>query len=621
MDDQYAHVRPVQMGRMVVRAEARGDGAHVVRSVEALGAYPRSIGDAIQGWAEKTPDALMVADRHGPDGAWRRLSYAEVIAALPPLAQGLLDSGLSAERPLVILSGNEIEHLLLGLAAMWVGIPYAPISPAYSLISSDFGKLKHVAGLLTPGMVYVSDGAKFGRAVEAAFGEDVPLVVKANPTGRRNTLSFDDLAVTAVTDAVAKAHEAITLDTIAKVLFTSGSTGMPKGVITTNRMMVCNQEMIRTALAFLRDEPPVLLDWMPWNHVAGGSHNTGIAFYNGGSFYIDDGQPTPARIGLSLRNLREVQATLHTNVPKAYEFLVAAFDEDPVVRRNFFAKAKLVQYAGASLSQHVFDGLDRAAQTELGQRVMIITGYGSTETAPFAFTTTWPVTEAGHIGLPAAGMTIKLVPDGDKTELRLKGPNVTPGYWRDDQKTAEAFDEEGFYKIGDAIKPVDADDLSKGFVFDGRVSEDFKLSTGTWVNFAAVRKSVISACAPLIRDVVLTGADRNHLGALIFPDMEACARHAGLPPGRDAEEIIAQPSVAQKFSESLSALARSATGSSSHVARAIVLTTPPDIDKGEVTDKGSINQRAVLASRAELVERLYKDEAGEGVLDLPRERT
>lgn len=621
MSDQTVDVRGVRMGRMVVRADTRGDGVRLVRSVEALGAYQRSLVDAIAAWADKTPDALMVADRNGPEGDWRKLSYADVVAAIPPLAQGLLDAGLSAERPLVILSGNEIEHLLLGLAAIWVGIPYAPISPAYSLISSDFGKLKHIAGLLTPGMVYVSDGARFAKAIDTAFGDEVPVVVRTDPTERPNTISFDTLAATAVTDAVAKAHDAITLDTIAKVLFTSGSTGMPKGVITTNRMMVCNQEMIRTALAFLRDEPPVMLDWMPWNHVAGGSHNTGIAFYNGGSFYIDDGQPTPARIGLTLRNLRDVQPTMHTNVPKAYEFLVAAFDEDPLVRRNFFAKAKIVQYAGASLSQHVFDGLERAAQAELGQRVMIITGYGSTETAPFAFTTTWPVTEAGHIGLPAAGMTIKLVPDGDKTELRLKGPNVTPGYWRDDQKTKEAFDEEGFYKIGDAIKPVDADDLSQGFVFDGRVSEDFKLSTGTWVNFAAVRKSVISACAPLIRDVVLTGADRNYLGALIFPDMEACARHAGLPAGSAAEEVFGHPAVAQKFADNLAALAGSATGSSSHVARAIVLTTPPDIDKGEVTDKGSINQRAVLAARAELVEQLYQNEPGAGVLDLPRERT
>ncbi|HCO56181.1 MAG TPA: feruloyl-CoA synthase, partial [Pelagibacterium sp.] len=346
--------------------------------------------------------------------------------------------------------------------------------------------------------------------------------------------------------------------------------------------------------------------------------NTGIAFYNGGSLYIDDGQPTPAKIGNTLRNLHEVQPTVYLTVPKGYEFLVAAFEDDHEVRRKFFSRMKLMQYAGASLSQHVFDGMDRAARAELGQRVMIITGYGSTETAPFAFTTTWPVQEAGHIGLPAAGMEIKLVPNGDKMELRLKGPNVTPGYWRDAEKTREAFDEDGFYKIGDAVKPADENDISKGFVFDGRVSEDFKLSTGTWVNFASVRKAVIGACAPLVRDVVLTGADRNHLGALIFPDFEACARHAGLPAGTDPAQIAQHSAIRDKFSVELAALARRATGSSTHVARAHVMVGLPDIDKGEVTDKGSINQRAVLAARRDLVEALYCEPVPADVLDLPR---
>jgi feruloyl-CoA synthase len=383
-------------------------------------------------------------------------------------------------------------------------------------------------------------------------------------------------------------------------------------------MMACNQEMIRSAMAYFEDEPPVLLDWMPWNHVAGGSHNTGIAIYNGGTFYIDDGMPVPGRFDATLRNLREVQPTYFTNVPKAYEFLVAALHKDADLRRSFFARLKIIQYAGASLAQHVFDGLDETAKAELGERIMIITGYGSTETAPFAFTTTWPVERAGHIGLPAPGMEVKLVPNGDKIELRLKGPNVTPGYWRDAEKTAEAFDEEGYYKIGDAVRPVDPADYTKGFVFDGRVSEDFKLSTGTWVNFAGVRASIIGACAPLIRDVVLTGLDRNFIGALIFPDLEACSSLAGLPSGTDAETVLSHPAVRQRFADSLGALARRATGSSNHVARAIVMATPPDIDKGEVTDKGSINQRAVRTARPELVEAIYAETPGPDVFDLPR---
>ncbi len=609
-------IRPVRLGNMTAEAERRPDGTIIVRSVEPLGAYPRSIVDALEAWARATPDAVLIADREG--AGWRTLSFAQVLERLPPLAQALLDAGLSPDRPLVILSGNEIEHLLLGLAAIWVGIPYAPISPAYSLLSTDFGKLRHIAGLLTPGLLYASEGMRFAPAIAAAFPADTPLVVRTDPPGGRPVRSFAELLATTVTPAVASAHAAITADTVAKVLFTSGSTDLPKGVITTNRMMACNQQMIRQALAFVADEPPVLLDWMPWNHVAGGSHNTGMAIYNGGTFYIDDGQPTPARFGRTLENLSQVQPTFFTNVPKAYEFLVAAFDAHPEARRNLFARLRLLQYAGAGLSQHVFEGLDRAARDETGERVMIITGYGSTETAPFAFTTTWPVEEAGHIGLPAAGMTIKLVPNEDKTELRLKGPNVTPGYWRDPVRTAEAFDEEGFYRIGDAVRHADPSDLGKGFVFDGRVTEDFKLSTGTWVNFAAVRKAVISACAPLIRDVVLTGLDLDAIGAMIFPDVEACGRLAGLPAGTEAAAVIAHPAVRQRFGACLAALARQATGSSNHVARALLLAEPPDIDRGEITDKGSINQRAVRSHRQDLVTALHAEPPGPGIFVLPR---
>jgi feruloyl-CoA synthase len=616
MDHLGTPTRQVRLGNMAAAADHRADGTTILRSVETLGPYPRAIVDALEAWAAKTPDTVLIADREGE--GWRKLSYAQVLERIQPLGQALLDAGLSPERPLMIISGNEIEHFLLGMAAIWVGIPYAPISPAYSLVSTDYGKLKHIAGLLTPGMIYASDGARFAAAIEATFSPDIPLIVRSNPPTGRPVRLFDDLLKTPVTSTVAAAHDATTADTVAKVLFTSGSTGLPKGVITTNRMMACNQQMIRTALAFLGDEPPVLLDWMPWNHVAGGSHNTGIAIYNGGSFYIDDGQPTPARIGRTLENLRHVQPTFFTNVPKAYEFLVAAFDEHPEARRNLFARLKLLQYAGAGLSQHVFDGLDRAARAETGERILIITGYGSTETAPFAFTTTWPVEAAGHIGLPAAGMTVKLVPNGDKTELRLMGPNVTPGYWRDAEKTAEAFDEEGFYKIGDAVRFADPDDLSKGLVFDGRVTEDFKLSTGTWVNFSAVRASVIGACAPLIRDVVLTGLDLNYIGAMIFPDLEACARHAGLPSGTDPQTIVDHPAVRQKFAESLGGLTQKSTGSSNHVARAVLMCALPDIDKGEITDKGSINQRAVRTHRADLVKALYRDEPGPDVFILNR---
>jgi feruloyl-CoA synthase len=541
------------------------------------------------------------------DGAWRTVTYAEASRVIRSLAQALLDADLSAEHPLVILSGNEIEHALMGYAAMLVGIPHAPISPAYSLVSKDHAKLRHIVGLLEPGMVYVNDGAKFASAIDAAIDPATPLTVRKSPPAGRAIRLFDDLAATAPSDAVAAANAAIGPDTIAKFLFTSGSTGMPKGVITTQRMLTCNQEMIRSALAFLADEPPVMLDWMPWNHVAGGSHNLGIALYNGGSFYIDDGMATPEGIKRTVRNLEEISPTLYFNVPKGYELLVQHLAANHALRSNFFQRLKLMQYAGASLSQHTWDGLDQAARAATGERIMIITGYGSTETAPFAFTTTWAVDRPGLVGLPAAGLEVKLVPNGEKLELRLRGPNVTPGYWKQPGKTAESFDEEGYYKIGDALKFADPDDIGRGFVFDGRVTEDFKLSTGTWVNVSGVRLGAISACAPLVRDIVLTGLDRNHIGALIFPDLDACRNVAGHESGADADEVVAHAAVRAAFQARLDALASKATGSASHIARAILLTAPPSIDAGEVTDKGSINARAVMAARADLVEDLYAE--------------
>ncbi|GGA61345.1 feruloyl-CoA synthase [Pelagibacterium lentulum] len=610
-------IRPVRLGQMRAEMRRGSDGVLYIRSIEPLAEAAHSIPDEIARWAERTPNAIMIADR-GPDGNWRKLTYGQVMAKLAPLAQALLDAEVSAERPLLILSGNEIEHQLLGLAAIWAGVPYAPVSAAYSLVSTDYGKLRHIVDLLEPGMVYASDGARFAPAIDAVIDPAVPVIIRHSKPASRACRLFSELESTPVTGAVASAHEAVTPDTIAKFLFTSGSTGMPKAVITTNRMMTSNQEMIRSALAFLQDEPPVLLDWMPWNHVAGGSHNTGIAFYNGGSFYIDEGQPTPAKIGATIRNLIDIQPTFYSNVPKGYEFLVEHFKTNPELRKSFFSKLKLMQYAGASLSQYVWDGLAEAASIESGERIMMITGYGSTETAPFAFTTTWPVERAGMVGLPAAGMDVKLVPNGDKMELRLRGPNVTPGYWKNPEKTSEAFDEEGYYKIGDALKFADPDDLSQGFVFDGRVSEDFKLTTGTWVNFAGVRGGIISACAPLIRDVVLTGLDRNFIGAMIFPDFDACRRLANLGPDETNAEIVAHPAVMGAFQGKLDALAQSATGSASHVARAVLLTDPPEIDKSEVTDKGSINQRAVLAARADLVERLYAEPVADGVLSFSR---
>ncbi|MCD7059008.1 feruloyl-CoA synthase [Pelagibacterium xiamenense] len=610
----YRHVR---MGRMDVTLKKGEGGVIYARSTEPLPAAARSMTDRLAHWARERPDAVFLADR-GEDWAWRRLTYGEAWAAIQPIAQRLLDAGLSAERPLVILSGNEIEHALLGLAAMLVGVPYAPLAPAYSIVSKDFAKLRHVADLLEPGMIYASDGERFAPAIDAVFDRDIPVIVRKNRLQNRPCERLDDIRAGSAADAVDGASAAVGPDTIAKFLFTSGSTGMPKAVITTQRMLTCNQEMIRSALAFLADEPPVMVDWMPWNHVAAGSHNFGIVLYNGGTYYIDDGVATPEGILRTVRNLEEVSPTFYSNVPKGYELLVGHLSDNPRLRESFFKDLKVLQYAGASLAQHVWDGLDAAATSATGERIMIITGYGSTETAPFAFTTTWAVDRAGLVGLPAAGLEIKLVPNAEKLELRLKGPSITPGYWKQPDKTAESFDEEGFYKIGDALKFADPDDVSRGFVFDGRVTEDFKLSTGTWVNTAGVRSAAIAACKPMIRDIVLTGADRNYLGGLIFPDLDACRRHAGLNGSARDAEVVTHPEVIAFFQDALDALAAQATGSASHIARAVLLDSPPSMEASEVTDKGSINQRAVMAARADKFEALYADPAPECVLQFKR---
>jgi feruloyl-CoA synthase len=615
--EQGLHLRPVRMGSMRAEAETRQDGTILVRSLEKLGPYPRSMTDRLEHWARVTPDAVFIADR-GEGGAWRTVTYGEANRVIQGLAQAMLDAELSPERPLLILSGNEIEHALLGYAAMLVGVPHAPLSPAYSLVSKDFAKLKYIVELLQPGMVYASDGEKYASAIAAAIDPAIPLAVRKNPPAGHAARLYGDLTQVRPTGAVNAANAAVTPDTIAKFLFTSGSTGMPKAVITTQRMLTCNQEMIRTALAFLADEPPVLVDWMPWNHTAGGSHNLGIALYNGGSFYVDDGMATPEGIRRSVRNLTDIAPTLYFNVPKGYELLVEHLVADQALRDNFFSRLKLLQYAGASLSQHVWDGLDRAARAATGERIMIITGYGSTETAPFAFTTTWPVDRAGLVGLPAAGLEVKLVPNGEKLELRLKGPNVTPGYWKAPERTAECFDDEGYYRIGDALKFAEPGNLSRGFVFDGRVSEDFKLATGTWVNMAAVRSGAIAAATPLMRDIVLTGLDRNHIGALIFPDLGACRTLSGLSPEASGDEIVAHPKVRAAFQQRFDDLAAKATGSAGHIARAILLGQLPSIDAGEITDKGSINQRAVMAARAQLVDDLYVDPAPAHVLCFER---
>jgi feruloyl-CoA synthase len=494
---------------------------------------------------------------------------------------------------------------LLGLAAMMTGIPYAPISVPYSLMSSDFGKLKSIVEILTPGMIFAADGKAFARAIEAAVPRGVEIVVTANPQTERPATAFADLFGTTPSDAVEQAHAKVGPDTIAKILFTSGSTGNPKGVINTQRMLCSNQAMIRSSLTFIADEPPVLVDWPPWNHTFGGNHDFGMVLHNGGSFYIDEGKPLPGAIEATVRNLREVAPTIYLNVPKGFEMLLPYLRNDPALRQNFFSRMKVLLYAGAGLARHVWDELQQMAVATTGERIIFLSSIGSTETAPAALARTWESEQPGNIGLPLRGVELKLVPDGGKLEGRYKGPNVTPGYWRRPDLTKEAFDDEGFYKMGDALKFADPADPAKGLVFDGRLAEDFKLASGTWVSAGALRAQLVDHCAPLIRDAVIAGINRDDIAALVFPDIEACRKLAGIAADATPAAVLADGKLRDEFQKRLNALARQSTGGSTRICRLVLMAEPPSLDAGEATDKGSINQRAVLTRRVALVEALY----------------
>jgi len=610
-----APLRAVRLGAPEVLVEHRADGGILLRSPRPLAPYPQKLTERLAHWAEAAPHRIFLAQRDGT-GAWRSVTYAAAFASVRAIAAALLARDLSPERPIAILSGNDIEHALLGLAAMHVGIPYAPISVPYSLVSQDFKKLRAIIEILTPGLVFAADGSAFGRAIAATVPRDVEVIVTANPVGDRPMTLFADLAGTPPTPEVEAAHAKVGPDTVAKILFTSGSTGQPKGVINTHRMLCANQPMIRGGLAFLEDgEPPVLVDWLPWNHTYGSNHNFNLVLDCGGSLYIDEGKPLPGAIEATVRNLRDIAPTIYFNVPKGFEMLLPYLSEDRALRETFFSRLKLMFYAGAGLSQHVHDAFQELAVETVGERIMFLTSLGSTETAPAALACSWESKHVGNIGLPLPGLELKLVPNEGKLETRLKGPNITPGYWRAPTLTAAAFDEEGFYKIGDALKFADPADPAKGLLFDGRIAEDFKLATGTWVSVGPLRMTFIAHCAPLVRDVVLAGPDRDEVAALIIPDVEACRKLAsGLPPNAAPATVLTHPQVRKAFERLLDALSDPRRGTSARIGRAILLADPPSLDVGEVTDKGSINQRAVLAHRAALVEELYADPPSPNVI-------
>jgi feruloyl-CoA synthase len=614
-----APLRPVKLGPMDCVLERRGDGAIIMRSPHPLERYPEKLTQRLEHWAHAASDRVFLAQRMA-SGDWRELTYAQTLAQVRCIAQALLQRDVSSERPIAILSGNDIEHALLGLAAMFVGVPYAPISVPYSLMSSDFGKLKSIIEILTPGLVFAADGRLFGKAIDAAVAPGIELVATANPHGSRLTTPFSDLVATAPTKATDEAHAKVGPDTIAKILFTSGSTGYPKGVINTQRMLCANQAMIRSGLAFVADEPPVLVDWPPWNHTFGGNHDFGMVLHNGGSFYIDEGKPLPSAIEATVRNLREIAPTIYLNVPKGFEMLLPYFRSDAVLRQTFFSRLKVLFYAGAGLARHVWDELQALAIATTGERIIFLSSLGSTETAPAALSRTEESEQPGNIGLPLPGVDLKLVPAGDKLEARYKGPNITPGYWRRPDLTAAAFDDEGYYKMGDALTFADPADPARGLIFDGRIAEDFKLASGTWVSTGTLRARFVDHFAPLVRDAVIAGADRDDLAVLVFPDIEACRKLAGSPPNAPAATVLTDAKLRDEVRRRLNELARRSAGSSTRICRLLLMAEPPSLDAGEATDKGSINQRAVLARRAALVEELYAEPLSGNVIAVEEHR-
>jgi feruloyl-CoA synthase len=604
--------RAVRIAPIDVVVRHGPDGIVYLHSPLSLGAYPVRLTDCLEHWAARAPARTFLAAR-GEDGAWRHVTYADALTRVRRIAQALLDRRLSRERPIAILSGNGIEHGLLALAAMLVGVPYVPVAPAYSLQTRDFVALRRIFALVGPALVFAADGAAFEPAIAQVLPKDAELVTCTPPPGRAST-PFAELGRVAPTAAVDEARDRVSGATIAKVLFTSGSTGRPKGVVNTQQMLCCNQEMLRTVLQFLGDEPPVLCDWSPWNHTAGGNHNFGLVLYNGGTLYIDGGRPVPGLFETTIRNLREVPCTAHFAVPRLYEMLMPHLQRDAALREVFFRRLRLLFYAAAGLGQRFWDQLRDVALEACGEEILIMSGFGATETAPFAMSTGTSGAFAGLVGLPAPGLSMKLAPVGDKLEARVKGPSITPGYWRDDAQTSAAFDEEGYYRLGDAMHFADPRDPARGLVFDGRLAENFKLSTGTWVSVGPLRARFLAAAHGCAQDVVIAGPDRPFPVALVIPNLAACRAMAGLDAGALPGEVLGHSRVLDAFVRALDELASDSTGSSTFLVRALLIEEPPSLDAHEITVKGSLNQKVVLARRASLVDELYAEPPSPRVL-------
>ncbi len=590
-----------------VAVETTADGGYLLRSPRPLQPYEKNLGTLLRHWAGEIPDRTFLGERNA-DGGWRLLSYGEAAGQADAIAQALIERKLGPQRPIMILSGNSINHALLMLGGFIAGVPIAPVSVAYSLLSQDLAKLKYIFDEVRPALIFAENGGMFARALKALDLSGVEVVIGDEPVEELPATPFSTLLETTPTEAVEKAFGAVGAESVAKILFSSGSTGLPKGVINTHGMLCANQQMLAQVWPFTEKTPPVLIDWLPWNHTFGGNHNFNLILKRGGTLYIDGGKPAPGMVEQTVKNLAEISPTIYFNVPAGYAMLLPHLERDENLRRNFFKRLQLIFYAGAALSQDLWQRLENVAVKATGKKVSMTSSWGSTETSPLATAAHFPMEKAGVIGLPCPGVTIKMVPNGGKFELRVKGPNVTPGYLNRPDLTGAAFDEDGFYKIGDAGRFAAPERPSCGIAFDGRVAEDFKLDTGTWVHVGTLRLAVLAAAAPLLQDAIVTGQDREYIGMLAWPNLQGCREICRDGDGsQPAEALLRSKEVVEHLRKSLTEFNARQQGSATRVRRIMLMTTPPSIDANEITDKGYINQRAALERRKDLVERLYAE--------------
>ncbi len=595
--------RPSQFQPHAVAREDRPDGAVVLRSTHPLGPVAARTGDWLHRWAAETPDAVFLAERSG--AGWREESYAACLDKARALAAGLLGRGVGPDAPILIMSGNGVDHGLLALAAQYIGASVAPVAEQYSLIHGAHGRLRHAVELLRPKFAYVVDADQYAEALALDALQGVEIF--ASRPGSSTATPLEALLKGDASVDVDAAFAGVTPDTVAKVLLTSGSTSSPKGVLTTHRMMCVNQAQLADALPFLRERPPRIVDWLPWNHVFGGSHNFNMMLANGGALYIDDGKPVAGLFERTVENLSTTTGTLAFNVPVGFGMLLGALGEDETLRRRFFEDLDLVFYAGASLPQEIWRGLEDMAMAIKGEIPLMTSSWGLTETAPAAMLQHEPIDRSGVIGVPLNEVTVKLVPlEDERFEVRVKGPTITPGYYDDPEKTEAAFDEEGFFLTGDAMAFLDPADPNKGMRFDGRIAEDFKLLTGTWVRAAQLRLEALACLAPLAADLVVTGADRGEIGVMIFPNRAELVRE-GFDLSQEKGGAFIDKRLLGEIHRRLAERARAISGGASRISRAIVLAEPASLPEGELTAKGNLNFRKILSRRAALLERLYAE--------------